>query len=181
MIYLIHGLESEGDVMKRNKKSKKKYEIVLEADGISWGIILVSIVILAWSLVYLYILIDSRANSFAISVHKTVHFLLAIISFIALCLQFRRRRRKGKRIWVNGDSFKVGRPGEEGRVYRFADISQVKMVPTMRPTGRGGMTSGPYCWQIYIGKKQVAVLFMSMENAWRFIQRTDEMGFNRTY
>lgn len=161
--------------MKKNKKSKAKYEIVLEADGASWGVILVSFVILAWSMVYLYILRSSGANGFAISVHRIVHYVLAGTSICALSLQFRRRKRKGKRIWVNGDLFRIGRPGENPSVYRFSDISRVKMVQTMRPTGRGGMTSGPMCWHVYVGNKRVAALYMSMDNAWRFIQKTESL------
>ena len=161
--------------MKKNKKSKANYEIVLEADGASWGVILVSFVILAWSLVYLYILRSSGANGFAISVHRIVHYVLAGTSICALSLQFRRRKRKGKRIWVNGDSFRIGRPGEKTSVYRFSDISRVKMVQTMRPTGRGGITSGPMCWYVYVGNKRVAALYMSMDNAWRFIQKTESL------
>ena len=104
-----------------------------------------------------------------------MHYVLAGISICELCLQFRRRKRKGKRIWVNGDSFRIGRPGGNTSVYRFSDISRVKMVQTMRPTGRGGMTSGPMRWHVYVGNKRVAALYMSMDNAWRFIQKTESL------
>lgn len=158
---------------KTRKTSKKNYEIRLEKDGASIAAMAIAAVVLGWTLLYMAELSTEWKNSSAFAVRVTIHEAVAITAGIVLMLEWRKKKRKGRRIWVAGEQFTIGVPGEAGKTYCFTEITKVKPVQTMEMNGRGGISTGKLYYQIYVGRVCVVALHMNMENAWRFIEKAN--------
>lgn len=156
-----------------NDPKKETYEIQLQADGASEGLMIFSSIMLFWALLCLMNSSNGLMDDTARTVTGAIHAFIAVLAGIVLLSELRKRHKKGGRIWVDGERFTVGMPGEAGKTYRFADITRMELIYQMKKKTFGMGMAGEYRQIVYVGNRPVAALNPYEENACRFVGKVN--------